>query len=33
MTKLQLSVEDDEPHPMLPFEKAFVQDLLGMVAF
>lgn len=32
MAKLQSSMEQDEPQPMLPFEKAFVYDLLGMAS-
>lgn len=31
MSKLTRSMERDEVFPMLPFEKAFVTDLLGMV--
>lgn len=31
MSKLTRSMERDEVLPMLPFEKAFVKDLLGMV--
>lgn len=31
MSKLMQSMEDDAPQPMLPFERAFVYDLLGMV--
>lgn len=32
MSKLMLSMQRDEVLPMLPFERAFVSDLLGMVA-
>ena len=32
MAKLTLSMQQKKVLPMLPFERAFVSDLLGMVA-